>query len=1452
MSAQNSLKSALQNTTALIAGAFLLTQGATQAEAVTVNTPGSGAINLGSLQSLLVTSAGEITGTIFGANVLLDGGVLTSSITNNGIIGTGDSGGTVGILIESGSTLFGSITNNGDILGGTAGGTGIFLDSGSTVSGLLNNSGSITGDDYGIRIESGSEIAGGITNTSSGVISAADLSSNTATVYAIYLWGGASVGAISNDGTISADANAFDDSTADAYAYGIYANSGSTIASINNTGDITATATAESTTSYANATAYGIYLNTSSDITGAVSNDGTISATATSITDSTDSSADARAYAIYLNGSSTIDSLDNSGDITATATATSNDSTSANATAYAIFLTNGSDITGELNNSGTIAAIADANASTSDATADAYAIYLNNSSTIGSLDNTGDITATATADSSTDSASAFAAGIYLIGGSDITGALSNDGTISATATATSVTDDASATAYGIYLNSGSSIDSIDNTGEITASATADTTSDDADATARGIYLNSGSDITGELNNSGTISATAASNASIVSATASAAGIYLNNGSTIGSLENSGDITATATADSPSDSASATAYGIYLNDSDITGALTNTNTGTISAAATATANDSGTTSSSANASAAGIYLTGSPTTGSTIGSIDNAGEITATATVDASSASANATAFGIYLNNSAITGALNNADTGVISATADATTTDTSSGADAFAVGVYLTGSTGSTIGSINNEGEITATATAEALDDAADATAYGINLDNGSSIGGNLDNSATIHAEATATAQDFASAVAAGIRLENSSIGGDLINSSGLTISAEATADSTSSNANATAYGIYLNNSDVSGDIDNSGTITATADATADGTSNEAAYGLYLTGASTDIGGIINSGTIEVDSADGAAIFVGNINSLTNGIFNDGGTIKNDSGNAIFMDGLTTTIGIEIAGGTITGDVIDDDYAGGFSQVTISDDFATNGNFQVSDLTVDAGKTLTISSGDNITLNDMSVSGAGSTLNFGVANNKTFGSVDVTGGNVDLTNLDVTVGLAPGYAISDGDTMEIMNGVGAITSGPGGTPDAVAGDNSMLWGFSIVDGTFDGLSNNSDLYLITNFALADEIANTPNNKAVAGAIGAIIGDPVDGDLQDIFDALDAAGDAGAANDILASLQPADLNGAAQASILDLGTQGSNVIQDEVIALRSGDATSGMAAGASANGASMWLQGYGQAANQDDRGGIKGYDADTRGIAAGADTTNLFNDGALGIAFNYGKINADSDDANTTNTDIKSYGATIYGSRNLPREMFLDAQAGYAYNDIETERHDVGFPGMTASADYSSDQYSAKIAVGRDFLANNAAKMVFTPTFSAAYTYLRTDGYTETGTGGGLEVGDQNFDVLKLGIGANAAWTLKNANGNTLKPEIRAGYAYNAINDKVEITSSFVGDPSGTTFNASGPSPARNTFNGGVGLTFTTNANWDLSANYDYTFKTDYDSHAGTVRATAHF
>jgi outer membrane autotransporter protein len=324
-----------------------------------------------------------------------------------------------------------------------------------------------------------------------------------------------------------------------------------------------------------------------------------------------------------------------------------------------------------------------------------------------------------------------------------------------------------------------------------------------------------------------------------------------------------------------------------------------------------------------------------------------------------------------------------------------------------------------------------------------------------------------------------------------------------------------------------------------------------------------------------------------------------------------------------------------------------------------------------------------------------------------------------------------------------------------------------------------------------------------------------------------------------------------VDGGAQVAALSVGGQVQGIVDQRMAAVHMGGGLTGMAAGASANGATMWLQGYGQAAEQDLRDDIAGYEADTWGGAVGVDTTKLISNGVIGLAFNYGNTEVDSDNVNTTSTDVDNYGVTLYSNVDLGQQMFFNGQIGYAYNDIEIVRHDVGGAGLaSANGDTDSSQYSARLALGRDYAAGNGA--ILTPVVSAAYTHLETEGYTETGSLADLTVADEDADVFNLGVAVNAGWNLKNSDGSTTKPSVHVGYTYDAVGDRVQTTSSFAGDPAAATFVTQGADPARSTFNAGAGITWMTTANWDLSAAYDYQAKEDFDAHNGMVRATAQF
>lgn len=520
-----------------------------------------------------------------------------------------------------------------------------------------------------------------------------------------------------------------------------------------------------------------------------------------------------------------------------------------------------------------------------------------------------------------------------------------------------------------------------------------------------------------------------------------------------------------------------------------------------------------------------------------------------------------------------------------------------------------------------------------------------------------------------------------------------------------------------------------------------------------------------------------------------------------------------------------------------------------------------------AQKTVTTSgailAADTINLNDNVLSagttfglGAAQTLNATIVDDTsaaTYGHVISAGAATVAATSLLNLTVSSTNYIATGAQFIIVDGVGgaAVTALAAGKL-TVNGVNSLA-GLTVTNGlmTYSQVVDTANLTILaTRAGIAATTTNTNNDNAgtVLDTAYFTTGAGNTGNISLIQGNIQNAATAAALDLVLEATLPT-VDGGAEITTLDMGITTQGLAETRIASIRSGSESTGMAAGVSANGGSMWLQGYGQTANQDTHNGVKGYDADTLGGAIGGDSTNLIENAVIGLSLNYGRTNVDSNNANTTATDVDNYGVNLYSSFDLGEMMFLNGQAGYAYNNIDTDRHNVGgIAGVTANGDTHSNQYSAKLALGRDYDVDYG--MTVTPSVSAAYTFLDTAGYTETGAGAAnLVVDNTNRNILDLGVGINTAWKLKNSDGSMLKPAIHVGYAYDAIGDDIETTSTFNGV--GTAFTTSN-SPSRSRVNAGLGVTYMTTSNWDVSANYDYTYKQDFNAHSGVVRATAHF
>lgn len=592
----------------------------------------------------------------------------------------------------------------------------------------------------------------------------------------------------------------------------------------------------------------------------------------------------------------------------------------------------------------------------------------------------------------------------------------------------------------------------------------------------------------------------------------------------------------------------------------------------------------------------------------------------------------------------------------------------------------------------------------------------------------------------------------------------------------------------------------------------------------------------TSTGGLTFS---SVSGATGTAELIAGKN-LVGPVVATGGTTTAGYGNVTF-DGTNTVGVIGASGGILNGLTL-----GSATQTTVTTTgsvYAANTtNLGINTLAVGGGGTFTTLAGQTV---NTTISGVASSP-YGQV---TSGPVSIPAGTVLGVNISPTVVFPISstpvvYNIVTGSSGSVA---GLTTMKINGVSDT-AGE-----GVVFTEGvmSYEQVANGDDLTINITRANATTVASTPNNISVATAldtIGTTSGNPA---LNNVQSAIAAAPSAAAVNNILGTLTPT-VDGGSQMVALDVGTQVEGITETRMAALRADDGTTGVAAGAGANGTSMWVQGYGQNATQDERDSVDGYNATTWGGAAGVDSEEIINNGILGFALNYGHAAVDSKNLNATTTDVDNYGFTLYDTVGLQYQMFVDTQLGYAYNKITSVRHNVGGLGV-ADADGSthSDQYNAKALLGQDY--DMDYDMVITPDVSAAYTRLNTQGYTETGPGSDLTVASNSQNNLDLGLGAEIAWKLKNPDGSLIKPVLHAGYSYAVVDDRIDTTANFVDAGAiNPSFVTEGPMPSRNIFDVGAGITYMTTANWDLSANYNYEYRTDYTSNTGTLRMTAHF
>lgn len=653
-----------------------------------------------------------------------------------------------------------------------------------------------------------------------------------------------------------------------------------------------------------------------------------------------------------------------------------------------------------------------------------------------------------------------------------------------------------------------------------------------------------------------------------------------------------------------------------------------------------------------------------------------------------------------------------------------------------------------------------------------------------------------------------------------------------------------------------------------------------DGGTVSGVRGLALLNGSGGGGTAVNNTNSTITGSDTGVYIDGN--ALQGGSLTNRGTISGGTGPAIDLHNLTGATDINIEGGHVIGDVVDNHAANGFSTVNITGNFTSEGDFDVSDFNVASSKNFIFGAGKSVASvngvdNDgtMTVNAAGSSitgdldinsggrfnsnavfsvagnitnngtlaisknmtvdtmaagtgaLTFGVASAADHGQLTLTSGAANLSGQSLFIDVATSNTLTKNETIKIVDGQGAIVGGPGSTRTAVA-DNSFIYDFDIVDGTGFAGSNSSDLFLVSRQSTE---ANSVVNNA-DGAIASVL--EVSGHTLDLTSMrLEDLGRWDGYSDVTGF---AEGEGGREPGLTWSASFGDDT--------RAGDPFADL----SYQGGKEWQQIFGHTSHQGTRDGIDGHKTTTLGGAFGADTGNIFSSGTFGVAFSYANSRIQSNSPGTSMATVDSYQLTLYGDHKLGEHSYVSGMLAYVWNNNNTMRYNVGAPGVTALGEFDSNQIASRVEVGKHI---KMGRVTLTPNARLSWMHYMADDYTETGAGGlNLNVKTQDLDKVEAGVGLKLSTLYTLSETSKIIPSLQVGYRRAIVNDAVELNSSLTGG--GSAFTLNGMTPAADTFNVGTTVKFIASEKIDVIGSYNFDYKEDYSAHSGFIRLSYKF
>lgn len=285
-----------------------------------------------------------------------------------------------------------------------------------------------------------------------------------------------------------------------------------------------------------------------------------------------------------------------------------------------------------------------------------------------------------------------------------------------------------------------------------------------------------------------------------------------------------------------------------------------------------------------------------------------------------------------------------------------------------------------------------------------------------------------------------------------------------------------------------------------------------------------------------------------------------------------------------------------------------------------------------------------------------------------------------------------------------------------------------------------------------------------------------------------------------------------------------------------------DSNSGLSSGDEASTEkNLWLKSFGSWADQNERSGVSGFDANTKGFALGADSA-VSDSTRLGMAFAYARTTIDSDSRIAPqDAQIDTFQLIGYGSYALAPDTELNFQVDAGQNRNEGKRR-MPFADAVAKADY--DSYSAHAGVGLGHTLRFGQDLSFVPSVRADYTWIGEEAYHETGAGAlNLDIDSRDAEELIFSVDGKLNYSITPS--TVLSANV--GVGYDVINEQSSITSTYAGAP-GAAFSTRGLNPEPWLGRVGLGLSHTLPSGTEVSLRYDAESRSDFLNQGASIKA----